>query len=161
MAPPLTLVAATSGHAGIFDVLLVLHVVCAVVGFGSVAISGVYGAAIRHPDQRASREETTRYFHSRGWAELLILAVPVFGVAALALRPSGADFGDVWVIAGLVMWMAAAVALIVVVRPAEKVIRGSPSGPALGVAGRRLMWASAACDVLFVGAFALMVTQPA
>ena len=82
-------------------------------------------------------------------------------MAALGLRPSGADFADLWVIAGLMAWLAAAAALIVVVRPAEKVIRGSPPGPALAVAGRRLMWASAACDVLFVAAFALMVTQPA
>ena len=61
MAPPLTLVAAASGHAGIFDVMLVLHVLCAVVGFGSVAISGIYGAAVRHPGQRGSQEETARY----------------------------------------------------------------------------------------------------
>jgi hypothetical protein len=60
-----------------------------------------------------------------------------------------------------VTWLAAATALIAVVRPAEKVIRKSSPGPDLAAAGRRLMWASAACDVLFVVAFALMVTQPA
>jgi hypothetical protein len=155
------MVAVASGHAGIFDVLLVLHVLSAVIGFGSVAISGIYGAGARHPDRPGSREETTRYFGSRGRAELLILAVPVFGAVALGFRPSGADFSDVWVIAGFVAWLAAAAALVGVVRPAEKMIRESAPGPALAAAGRRLMWASAACDVLFVGAFVLMVTQPA
>jgi hypothetical protein len=155
------LLAAASGHAGIFDALLVLHVLSAVVGFGSVAISGVYGAIVRHPDRPGSQEETRRYFQSRGWAELLILAVPVFGVAALGFRPSGADFSDVWVIAGLLLWLAAATLLIAVVRPAERTIRLAPPGFSAAPAGRRLMWASIACDVLFVFAFAVMVTQPA
>ncbi len=95
--------AATPGHQGVFDVLVGLHVLCALVGFGSVAISGVYGAWMRRTEEADDSEETARYFQSRGWPELLVLAVPVFGVAAIGFRPDGADFGDLWVIGGLVV----------------------------------------------------------
>jgi Predicted integral membrane protein (DUF2269) len=151
--------AATPGHQGIYDVLVGLHVVCALVGFGSVAISGVYGAAARRSGDQGASEETARYFRSRGWSELLILAVPVFGVAAVGFRPAGADFAAVWVIGGLVVWAVASVLLVWVVRPAEKRIRGG--GPGLHAPGSRLMWAAGASDVLFVVALALMITQPA
>jgi hypothetical protein len=151
--------AATSGHQGIFDVLVGLHVVSAVIGFGSVALSGIYGAAARRSEDQGLSEETTRYFGSRGWPELLILAVPVFGAVAIGFRPEGADFGAVWVTGGLVLWALASALLLGVVRPAEKRIRGGGAG--LGSSGTRLMWAAVACDLLFVVALALMITQPA
>jgi len=150
----------TSGHQGIYDALVALHVICAVVGFGSVALSGVYGAAARRPEHRSPPEETTRYFQSRGWPELLILAVPVFGAAALGFRPEGSDFGELWVIGGLILWAIAAGLLLAIVRPAERHIRQSEGREKAGGPGARLMWAAAACDVLFVVALAIMVTQP-
>ena len=145
--------------------MVVAHVVCAVVGFGSVALSGVYGGIARRsagrPEsmgpQTAEREEASRYFDSRGWAEWLILLVPFLGAAALAVKRGKGDFGDVWVVGGMVAWVAAAVLLIGVVRPAETRIR---SAVAVAESGRRLMWAGVASDLLFVGALALMVTQP-
>jgi hypothetical protein len=153
--------AGSSGNQGIFDVLVALHVVSAVVGFGSVAISGVYGAAARHPDRPDSTEETRRYFRSPGRAEWLILVVPFLGLAALGLRPEGAHLGQVWVVAGFIVWVAAAVLLLAVVRPSEREIRHSTGDPPPVRAARRLMWASIGSDVLFVVALALMVTQPA
>jgi Predicted integral membrane protein (DUF2269) len=151
--------AATPGHQGIYDVLVGLHVVCALVGFGSVAISGVYGGAARRSGDQGPSEETARYFRSRGWSELLILAVPAFGATAIGFRPAGADFGDLWVIGGLVVWAAASVLLVWVVRPAENRIRAG--GADLRASGWRLMWAAGAADILFVVAVALMITQPA
>ncbi|HUJ64926.1 MAG TPA: DUF2269 family protein [Acidimicrobiales bacterium] len=155
------LIAATQGHQGVFDVLVGLHVVSALVGFGSVAISGVYGAAARRSDESGLSEETARYFRSRGWTELLILGVPVFGAAAIGFRPEGADFGGLWVIGGFVAWALAAALLLGVVRPAESRIRSGGEPADRSGSGGRLMWAAAGCDVLFVIALALMITQPA
>jgi heme/copper-type cytochrome/quinol oxidase subunit 2 len=153
--------AGSSGHQGIFDALVALHVVSAVVGFGSVAISGVYGATARHADRAESSEETRRYFQSPGRAEWLIVAVPFFGLAALGFRPEGAHLGQLWVVAGTIVWLVAAALLLVVVRPSEREIRLSTGDPPPVRAGRRLMWASIASDVLFVVALAVMVAQPA
>lgn len=156
--------AAQSGPATIFDVLVALHVASAVIGFGSVAISGVYGGMARRlgsgeGGRAGPVEEVARYFRSRGWPELLILAVPVFGAAALGFRPDGSDFGAFWVDAGFVIWLVAAGLLLAVVRPAEDRIRAARAGDT-AAAGRALMWAAAGCNVLFVVALALMVTQP-
>jgi hypothetical protein len=163
-------VVAASNH-GIYDVLVGAHVVAAIVGFGSVAVSGVYGASARRlrpgtPD-RAERpeqvEEIRRYFRGHNLVEYLVLVVPFLGVAALALRPGRHGYGDVWVVAGAVIWAAASVLLLFVVRPAEGAIRraaGSGDRAGAGRYGTRLFWASVAMDVLFVTALAFMVTQP-
>lgn len=135
-----------------YDALVALHVVCAVVGFGAVALSGAYGVLGRRP---GSEEELKRYFSSPGRVEYLILAVPAFGIAALAVRPGGGDFGQPWVVAGFAIWVVASALLLRIVRPAEARIRsGSRDGAS------SLMWAAAGCDILFVVALLLMVTQP-
>lgn len=147
----------------LYDVLVALHVVSAVVGFGAVALSGVYGAMARHPAGAGEEagEEISRYFRSPGRAQWLIVVVPFLGAAALGARPEGADFGAVWVVAAAVLWLGAAVLLLCAVLPAERRIRaaGGRAGPT-AEAGRRLMWAAAASDVLFVAALVLMIGQP-
>jgi hypothetical protein len=150
----------------LYDVLVALHVISAVVGFGAVALSGIYGATARQVDKPESREEMARYFRSPGRAEWLVLLVPFLGAAALGARPDGSDFGAVWVVTAFVLWLAAAAVLLGAVRPAERRIRAAAAagpdrpGPA-AAAGRKLMWASVASDVLFVAALVLMVGQPA
>jgi hypothetical protein len=131
-------------------------VVSAVVGFGSVAITGVYGAGARHTERS---EETSRYFASPGWPELALLAVPVFGAAAAGDRWGGSAFGRVWIVGGLLAWLAAAGLLLWVVRPAERRIREDRATWASS--GRRLLWASILSDGLFIGALVLMIAQPA
>jgi hypothetical protein len=152
--------ASTSAHQTIFDVLVGIHVVAAVVGFGAVAISGVYGATAARSREPGAAEETGRYFQSGGWAEFLVLAVPWIGAAALAFRPQGAQFGQVWVIAATAIWLIASVILLAVVRPAEAVLRHGRDRIDIE-AGRRLKWGAAASDVCFVAALVLMIGQPA
>jgi hypothetical protein len=150
--------------AVLYDVLVALHVISAVVGFGAVALSGIYGSTARQADKPEAREEIARYFRSPGRAEWLVLPVPFLGAAALGARPEGADFGAVWVVTALVLWVAAATVLLGIVRPAERRIRAAAaSGQAsrTAAAGRALLWASVASDVLFVAALVLMVGQPA
>jgi hypothetical protein len=107
--------------------------------------------------------------------EWLVLVVPFLGAAALGARPHGSDFGAVWVLSAAAVWLVAAALLLAVVRPAERQIRaavaagetggaGNTSGAGntdVAPAGRRLMWAAAGCDVLFMVALILMVYQPA
>ena len=131
-----------------------------------MAVSGLYGGTARRPDRTDNVEETRRYFRGKGRAEWLLLAVPFLGAAALGLRPKGADFGDIWVVAASVIWLAAAVLLVGVIRPAEQRIREglrtdrTPSIVEVAGAGRRLMWAAVTCDFLFVAALVLMIGQP-
>jgi len=146
--------AVLASSSGAYDALVAVHVVFAVVGFGAVAISGVYGALARN---QANASETTRYFASRGIAEWLIIPVPFVGLAALLVDHRSGDLTEVWVLGGSAVWIAAAAILLAVVRPAEgRLRRGQdPVG-----SGRVLMWSGIASDVLFVVALALMVAQP-
>ena len=151
-----------SGHPAVYDVLVALHVVTAVAGFGAVAVSGAYGALGRHGDQAPDTAgDVERYFSSPGRLEYLVLVAPLFGIAAMGVRPGGREFGELWAVCGVAIWVAAGGLLTAVVRPAERQIRaagGEPEGAA--PAARRLAWAAAATDVLFVAALFLMVTQP-
>lgn len=146
---------------------------CIVIGFGSVAISGAYGAIGRNAAGRRARAETVselrRFFATDSKLEYLLAVGPLFGIAAMAVRPGGSEFSALWVVAGLVIWVVASGLLLGVVRPAERRIRAAtsavvdgPEGPdsSLPTACRRLMWASAATDLLFVVALFFMVTQP-
>lgn len=177
--------AAKTGNHGVYDILVGLHVVCAVVGFGAVAISGAYGAIGRRPGgsdggartgsdggaRTGSTEEVNRFFTSPNRAEYLLVVAPLFGIAAMSVRPGGSEFGDLWAIFGFVVWVVASALLVGVVRPAEAEIRsgrGAGGGSAGGGAAAggwaspavRLMWAGAACDLLFVAALMMMVIQP-
>jgi hypothetical protein len=155
-----------SGHPAAYDVLVGLHVLSAVIGFGAVAISGAYGAVGRNAGRPGARaqaaEEVQRYFSSGSAIEYLVLVAPLFGVAAMSVRPGGSEFGQLWVVAGLAIWVLAGGLLTAVVRPAERRIRAAGADVAAAVEdARRLTWAAAASDLLFVAALLLMVTQPA
>lgn len=153
------------GHPAAYDVLVGLHVVCAVIGFGAVAISGAYGAIGRKAGRPGARpeaaEEVRRYFASGSALENLVLVAPVFGIVAMSVRPGGSEFGQIWAIAGTVIWVIAGGLLTAVIRPATRRIRQAGAEvTAVGPEARRLMWAAAASDLLFVVALFLMVTQP-
>jgi hypothetical protein len=154
-----------TGHPAAYDVLVGLHVVCAVIGFGAVAISGAYGAIGRGAAAPGARpeaaEEVRRYFASGSGLEYLLLLAPVFGIAAMAVRPGGSRFGDAWAVAGVVIWIVAGGVFTAVVRPAERRIRAAGRDVAsVQDDARRLMWAGGVSDVLFLVAVFLMVTQP-
>ena len=146
-----------------FVVLVVLHVLCAVIGFGSLGVSGVYGFGAGGRRNGPTREETGRYFSSPGRLPLLLLAVPFLGVAALAVEPHGGGVAQLWAGLAAAVWLAAAAALLGLARPAERRLRQAldeGDGAALAAAGARLGWTTVATDVAFLVALGLMVSQP-
>jgi peptidoglycan/LPS O-acetylase OafA/YrhL len=166
--------------AGAFDALVALHAVCALVGFGSVAMTGVYGGTTRRVPATQSVEEARRWFARPNRAKWALLAVPVFGAAALVAGHRTDDFSRAWVPAALVVWVAAAALVVTVIAPAEARLRrllaavpgdraaSAESGGGLEpdnwdeavAAGRALLWATTTCDVGFAIALGLMVWQP-
>ena len=142
--------------SAVYDGLVTAHVVFAVIGFASIALSGVYGALARRP-AGSEREEVSRFFASRLWTEWFVLPVPLLGAAALAVKPHGGDFSEAWVVIGIVVWALAAALLFGVVRPSEARIRAATK---VESSGRTLMLSAMVSDLLFVVALAVMVTQP-
>lgn len=122
---------APAGHPVVYDIFVAVHVSLALVGFGAVALSGAYGIVGRSGLSR----ELARFISGRTWAEFSLVAAPLFGVAAMAVRPGGSEFSQLWAIGGLTIWVVAAVLLVCVLRPAEARLRAavariSPSSPA-------------------------------
>jgi hypothetical protein len=153
----------TGMNQDIYDVLVGAHVACAILGFGSVALSGVYGFGARKLERQDRVEESRRYFRSPGRLEVLLVAVPFLGAAALVVEPRGAGVAQLWAGLAAVVWAGATVILLRVVRPSEGAIREALAGgdfTEAAAAGARLGRASVMTDVAFAVALGLMVFQP-
>lgn len=151
----------------VYDALVVVHAAAAVVAFGAIALSGVYGSTATRGGRPGAMEEVRRYFASPSRAAAAVVGVAPIGAVALAVDPRGPGFAHAWVAGGLVLWLIASALWLAVVRPAEAAIaravgaEASPVGSqALTAAGRRIARASGATDLIFVAALALMVFQP-
>jgi hypothetical protein len=158
-------VIAATGDRSLYDILVVAHVACALIGFGSLMLSGVYGFSHRDPRGAGAIEEARRYFGSPGRLELLVIPVPFLGAAALAVEPHGKGAGQLWAVLAEVVWLIAVVVVVAVARPAERKIRAALTAPevdaaAVGAGARRLGWAGVVTDVAFFAALMLMVFQP-
>ncbi|MCU4184370.1 hypothetical protein K6U06_08355 [Acidiferrimicrobium sp. IK] len=166
---------------------MVLHVAASLVGFGAIALSGVYASTARHIERPGAMEESIRYFQARSMGEWALLAVPVLGVAAVATDPAGGGLGQAWIAIALTLWAVAVGVAAGMARPARSALRvalrsGAPRaaepqaagasatptsepGPALDVpalqaAATRLAIAAAVCDAAFVLAAIDMVLKP-
>ena len=108
----------------LYSVLLLLHVVAAVIGFGALAVTGVQAQRARRGPAQPSADGVRRYFRPGvNWPGRVLYAVPVLGVALVADSRRAFDVGDGFVVAGLVLWVLSAVMAEVVVWPAERRIQ--------------------------------------
>jgi hypothetical protein len=158
--------------AAVFGVLVALHVICAIVGFGSIGLSGVYAAGVSRLAKNAQTgpsgegEELRRFFGRPPLGMWAIAGVAPLGAGALAAQHHGGGFAQGWVVAALIVWVVACGVASGLVIPASRAIgatlaaESSDPTPDLAGLGRRVAIGAGACDVLFVVALALMIWQP-
>jgi hypothetical protein len=152
----------------LYSVLLVLHVVCAVVGFGAVVLTGVQAGRARRGPSAPGADSVRRYFRPGvNWVGRSIYGVPVLGFASIAASGGAWRVGDGFVISGLVLWLASAVAAELVAWPGERRIQvmvssGWDDGGAVELDRecRRVAAAAALLAGLFVIAVVVMVARP-
>lgn len=88
-----------------FKVLVLLHILCVVGGFGSLAYNGLYvSLAQRRAGGGTSAVLDVNKMVS-GMAELLVYAALLFGIGAVAASRSHITFGDAWVSAALAVFL--------------------------------------------------------
>jgi len=155
-----------------YDLLVVLHVLSAVVGFGAIGVSGTYAGRARSAAEPRDQPQLRRYFHpGTNWAERVLLLTPVLGAAVLWTGDRSA-VSQAWPWIGLGCWLLAAAVATGLCWPAERRIQaffaaedlhGETAAAGLGqlrVACRRLEWGASGIAALFLAAVVVMIGQP-
>ncbi len=108
----------------LYTSLLMLHVLCAVVGFGTLAVTGVQAARARRGPSASGSDGVRRYFRPGvNWAGRALYGVPVFGFSLIGASHGAFRAADGFVVIGLLLWLTAALVAEAVVWPAERRIQ--------------------------------------
>jgi hypothetical protein len=155
--------AAAPGRDPAYDLVLLAHVLSALVGFGAVAVAGLYALAF---ERSSPPTEAVRRYYRPGvnWAGRAVFLVPVFGVALIALSHGQWSYSDRWVTIGLGLWGFAAVVAEIALWPAERRLQAVVADPAAAADLRppcRRVAAIAALElVVLMVASVVMVAKP-
>ncbi len=157
-----------------FDVVLLLHVGCAVVGLVTTATAAATATRLRRLLGSAAPlpEPLRRYFRPGvNWAGRFVYGVPVFGFALLAMSQGAYALGDGWVLAGLGIFAVVALLAEGVLWPAERRLQAAvavagratgtfPTTASIDRDARVMARAAGAALVLLLVAMVVMVAQP-
>ncbi len=164
---------------GLYKVTLALHIVCAVVGFGAVALNGIYAQQIKGRLQSGRVTEALAVHEANltvsTIGEYFIYAVFILGFAVLGLSDSVWKFSQTWVWLSVVLYVIAIGLSHTVMFPGAKRMRvlmqemaaapppagGPPSQVAeMEAIGQRMGSVGAILDVILVVIIFLMVWKP-
>ena len=162
-----------------YDVVLLLHVACVVVGIVTVVTAAATARRLgRLARSAAPLPETLRRYFRPGvnWAGRMIYGIPVFGFALLGMSHGAYVVTDGWVMSGLILFVVLAALAECVLWPAERRLQQAvavagtqSSGPETGVPAlsgavtadaARMERAASGALVLLVAATVLMIAQP-
>lgn len=164
-------------NGGAYKLVLVLHILSAIAGFGGVLLNGLYA---HHAKQRRGAEGLAiieANFHVSEMASRFIYAVPVFGVLLVWLSDGAWSFSHTWVWMTIVIYAVAMTISHQVMRPtvqrimalmremASVPVGGAPAGPPPQVAEIQALGAKAGATgavlhFALVAALVLMVWKP-
>ena len=95
-------------NSGIYKFVLVLHLMTAIIGFGSVFLAGVFGskAQARGGREGLAVSEVTADV-AKHWSEWFIYAVPVFGILLVLLSDDVYKFSQTWISVSFLLYFGA------------------------------------------------------
>lgn len=107
-----------------YQIVLIAHILCAIVGFGSVIFNGVYATQGRI---RGTREALViaeaNHIVTEGWARWFIFATPLLGIVLVLMSHGAWSFGQTWVWLALALTVGSVALAQTVLVPAERKIR--------------------------------------
>ena len=174
----MTLVAHAAGQAPgwAFHLLVLLHVICVVGGFGPMVYRSVALDLGRRRGDAAAAGSLAVYGQISGLGEALVYLAGVFGLAAVAAGRTSVSFSKPWVGAAIAVYVVMVGVLHGLVRPAEKKYRATllalaqeepvpppnrpPQVQVLESLNRRVAAGMGVFNVLLLAALYLMVFQP-
>ncbi len=171
-------------NSGIYKLLLVLHIFCAIVGFGAVYLNAIYGRQIQKRQGREGLAIFEANFRVSAIGQYFIYGVFVFGVLLVLTSDEAWEFSQTWIWVSMALYIVGIGVSHGVLLPAVKRMgvlmrelvdagppptgappAGAPPGPPPQVAelqalGPRVGASGAFLDVLMVVILALMVWKP-
>ncbi|HKY15596.1 MAG TPA: DUF2269 family protein [Microthrixaceae bacterium] len=163
------------GETG-YDIVKVLHILCAVVGFGGVLLNGVYAAQARkRPPAEGLAVMEANVFVSNKIAKIAIYLTLVLGFGVVGMSDQQIEFTDLWVMISIILFIASLLVSELLLSPRVKklvalqreIAEGPPpqGGPPPQVAqmkalGGQVGGFSGFLHLSFVVILCLMVFQP-
>lgn len=80
-----------------YNIVKVLHILCAIVGFGAVTLNGLYGAQAKARGGAEAAAIGQAVYRVSTVGEYFVYAVFVLGIALVAMGNNLFDFGQTWV----------------------------------------------------------------
>jgi uncharacterized membrane protein len=93
--------------SGIYKALLVLHILAAIVGFGSVFLNGIHGVQAKKRGGREGLAIADSAMAVGNVSEKVIYAVFLLGVALVVTSDDVWSFGDLWVSVSMALFIVA------------------------------------------------------
>jgi uncharacterized membrane protein len=165
-------------NSGIYKLLLVLHICAVVVGFGGVALNGLYGARAKKAGGREGLAVAeTNFWITERVAEPAIYAVPILGILLIVTSDDVWKFDQKWISFSFLLYIVGIALTHAVMRPALKrmnALQAELAAPGVAPAGggappqvaeleslgQRVGAVGAVLNVLLVVIIALMVWKP-
>ena len=147
-----------------YNLVLFLHLVTVIVGFGGIVFAGVYVRKALQAGSSAAAISTTS-FEVNKMAEYAIYAVPVFGILLIVLSNKAWEFSQGWVSASFLLYfigVGVAHALIIPTHRKLNVVLhdGGTSAPDVAPLVKKLTLGGAINEVLLAVILILMVWKP-
>jgi hypothetical protein len=155
-----------------FDIVLLLHVACVVVGLVTTGTAAATASRLRRllGSPLPLPETLRRYFRPGiNWAGRTVYGIPVFGFALLAMSRGAYELRQGWVLGGLAIFAAVALLGEGALWPAEQRLQSAlapsdvapdPGELSLHHDASVMARAAAAALVLLLAGTVLMVAQP-
>jgi len=162
------------GISGYYNVLLVLHVLTAIVGLGSVMLNGLYASQAAKRPGPAGRAVSEANFAVSTIGEYFIYAIPVSGILLVLASHHAWKFSQTWIWLALVLYVVAIGISHSILIPGHKKINAlmaeMETAPATGgpppqtvelqAIGKRMAAAGATLNVFVAVFLILMVWKP-
>lgn len=158
-----------------YDVVLIAHVGAGLIGFGSIAVTGLQAAEARRlaaggPDVLGSgtgRALRLRQYFSPGpnRASQVIYLVPLLGLLLVGLSGRTGELAAGWLDGAGTLWVIAVGLAHAIVFPAERDLQAALAHPEesweqVARLGRRAERGVALVEICYVAAFVLMYVKP-
>jgi uncharacterized membrane protein len=103
-----------------YDVVLVLHILASIVGFGTVVLNGVRGAHAKARPGPGGLAIGESAFQVSKIAELFIYTVPIFGIGLVFMSDDAWEFEQAWIAISIVLYIVGLGISHGVMMPSEK-----------------------------------------